>query len=658
MIENNDNLCFICYDSMENNNFIQFEKCNHRVCSACSIEVMFQRIPTCPFDKEKIEVIHDFTTEQKAFNSIDEYKKWIWTSHKESLQEEFENYSIIYLTKAIRSFNIIMLTQRGMQNILQKASQNTSNFTKKELKHFRNLFNEFKNRLKAEGEIEEDLHVMDIVSECFIYNPSDKIKTVEILWKSDCSDKTIPINLNIANNFLKTLEQDILSFIVTIEFDDLIKHEDQKQLVNKLKNINELDIKYGNHIKKRIASFVLSNIRKNQDTFKLIHPNIDEYDTSLCLVCSEKIIPVSFAKFKNCDHKICLSCIKECVIMHGSCPYHSDIFQDLEIIQNIDVISNENELSSIYLRNNFDLIFTDILNNNIDNIILPINEIVNIKNVIKDLIDTLTGFFKENENTEKINNDNNNENNENLNNKNETCENVFELVKTLLTRSNLKGIQFNYARLDEDGIFSKTILHPLIQKYKGTSDGNSMITKMKMKTKLENEYFLKFSTFYREFTFLTEIYSNESIENWEGLEYIENFLESYIEFCKIFNLDSMEKEFPHISRLYTALGPLKCTFPLELENVAYCLKEINGIWPDEVDNEDVDDNYGDENDDVNDDDDYDNEDGDNDDGDENDVAMDFDDEDDYDGNYSDFDVFSDYEDYEMDEESDSNSQCN
>ena len=51
----------------------------------------------------------------------------------------------------------------------------------------------------------------------------------------------------------------ILSFIV-IEFDDLINLGDKKQLVNKLLKMNKIDIKYRNRIKKRIASFALSNI--------------------------------------------------------------------------------------------------------------------------------------------------------------------------------------------------------------------------------------------------------------------------------------------------------------------------------------------------------------------------------------------------------------
>ena len=256
MIENSDNLCSICYDSMGNNNFTKFEKCFHRVCPTCAIEVIFQGIPKCPFDKEEIEVIHDFTTVQKTFNSIDEYKNWIWINRKESLQEEFENYSIAYLTKTIKSLNIIMLIESKINTILRSISQNTSNFTEEDIDYFKNIFNEFKNHLKVDGEMQQS-NIMEMVSEYFIYNPNDKIKTIETLWKSDCNDKTIPINLNIKNNFLKTLEENILSFIVTINFDDLINYEDKRSLVNKLKELNKLDIKYGNHINPLLHDFFL-----------------------------------------------------------------------------------------------------------------------------------------------------------------------------------------------------------------------------------------------------------------------------------------------------------------------------------------------------------------------------------------------------------------
>ena len=575
MIEINNNLCAICLDSMENNNFTQLRKCNHRICPSCAIEVTFQRIPKCSFDRKKIISIQDFTTKQKTFNSIDKYRKFIWINHKESLQEEFENYTSIYLTKAIQGFNVIMLTQNEIYKVLQRVSQNTSNFIEENLNRFKTLFNEFKNYFKGDGERPQDLSVTGMVKEYFDYDPSDKINTIEKLWESDCRDKTVPINLNSVNHFLKTLEEDMSSFIVSMEFDNLINNKDQRGLPNKVKNIIELDIKYGNHIKKRMASFALSNIRKNQDIFKLIHPNMNECDTNYCLVCSEQIVPVSFAKFNGCDHKICLSCIKECVIMHGSCPYHSDNFQDLEIIQNSDLISNEIEFAATYLKNNFDFIFTDLFNKQMENIILAINEIVNIKDIIKDFIDNLTRFFKENGNKGS------------LKNKDKICQNIFKLVKTFLINSNFKTFEIDYERLDKDGVFSKTILYPLIEKYRGTPDGEVMLTKMKMKMKVEKDYVMKCCTFYEDLLYLTEIHSDEMSEAWEGLIYIKNVLVSYAQFCEIFDLDSMEKEFPSISCLYRSLEPLKCTLPLELKNVAYCFKAIDRILPGDFHKEDV-----------------------------------------------------------------------
>jgi len=66
-------------------------------------------------------------------------------------------------------------------------------------------------------------------------------------------------------------------------------------------------------------------------------------------------------------------------VMYGSCSYHSE-FSRFKISY---IMSYKNELSSIYLKNKFDLIFIGLLNKQIANIILAINEIVNIKNIIK-----------------------------------------------------------------------------------------------------------------------------------------------------------------------------------------------------------------------------------------------------------------------------------
>ena len=98
------------------------------------------------------------------------------------------------------------------------------------------------------------------------------------------------------------------------------KNNHLKNIVTNIEGIMKHYIK----VIKCLIVLIISYIRYNKDIYQNLQPDIDGSDTNVCLICSVTINNISYAKFCECDHKICSDCVNQMTITSGSCPFHSN----------------------------------------------------------------------------------------------------------------------------------------------------------------------------------------------------------------------------------------------------------------------------------------------------------------------------------------------
>ena len=348
MIEifNMDNMndCVICYNLLDTENRITFP-CNHTCCRQCTDSMILNnRLVVCPLDRSSIETIFD-KTETKT---VDQYKYDLWNNDKISVQIHFENFwsnSILCMIDVIKEIcdTLISYEEKPLS-----ISKNDHLFTKSLEKRIKDSF--------SDGADNQLLLFKDVISK-------SKAKQIQ------------PIEFNVLycdfNRWLHTLIVELETHINNF-----------KAMNGKSNTIFREILKHKMQYNMALAVSYLSN---NGHIYQLVRFDVKEIDVNKCLICGTSINKEKFATFSKCQHKICLDCIETFIIMHGSCPFESNGFENLQISDNLQSIPS-------YLTDNYKEIGSKLFNKYMHSCIPFINRIIEISAPNPNLFQRLLQF--------------------------------------------------------------------------------------------------------------------------------------------------------------------------------------------------------------------------------------------------------------------------
>lgn len=568
MMETDDNYCPVCYESILNDNFTEFLKCNHRICSTCAMEFLFEKNTLrCPFDNMDGEIVCKSSNEVKTLKSIEEYRTHIWTDNKESLIEELESHIDLYFAKVIEEFQKMTSNLYETDNLFEKMIK-CAEISADDMQHCKQLFNE-----------ESDILWREIaMCRKYSYNATRKIDIIENMWEKD-KINTMQIDMGVIKNIGRYLVKEISTYVTFYEFKFLDENEDQNCYLHTIKKINNCDLKRADFSKRKLAAFVLSHYRKSTNFFNTLHPGLSGLETSKCLICLNETSHTSFGKFPECDHKICLSCLKEYLIVRGSCPFHSSNITDLNVIENSYAMIIQRKPALEYLEDNLLEISENAFKYQLANKMnLRLHILLNImehKNDIIEFINILHTFLIEN----KIK--------DNDDNKLEVMENLWKILITFFSTlpsigSTTKSTvilrefynSFTKKKFDSYNCLNDPMLCSVIKK-----NAEILSTKFEYSEDLSTKFTDTCMHFCQRFNHLQFIFTEFSPEYCNHLIEIEQFLVFYKELCDILNfiyIDNNKALFTE-SCLATILKSVTLNQLLERERIVFCLEKIK-LW--------------------------------------------------------------------------------
>ena len=289
--------CPICCEELNNENRSCILACNHQFCFQCLWQVINEN-KGCPLDRNKIKQVG------------------YWDSNNQLVKascEEFKIHILIYLQKI---------------QLEEDFSNNLSIFTKKLIKISSNDDNN-----------KEKYNINDRDGDCRDINNTKRLFL-----------KFHFISFNELQMIVRGNERKRLVAINIITHDQFIRYL-QCKMTACMKNFSKFEkedtLKIIQQIRLNLVSGVVSHVTDNTQLYKSININYDGSNSSICLLCLKQINEMKYAKFIDCEHKICCECIDNGLIIHGSCPFHPNEIKRLTLHRNEKPNQMEKETESI-----------------------------------------------------------------------------------------------------------------------------------------------------------------------------------------------------------------------------------------------------------------------------------------------------------------------
>ena len=239
----------------------------------------------------------------------------------------------------------------------------------------------------------------DARKKCFDDIMELKKKKKSVYFNFPKSRKTIKF---ILDNIYKIEETNILNILFLN--DDLIilfkpasyyrfpciSSEENNNLLKKIISNTESIIKHCKEVIKYVTSFFISNIPNNKDFYQNLQPEIDGSETNVCLICSEIVNNLCYARFAECDHKICSDCVNKMIITNGSCPFHSNEIKNLVVCIPTQSINDQSFSIKQYMESNYQMIITAVFNETVSAIV----QISETTMPLKEYIESIIALFK------------------------------------------------------------------------------------------------------------------------------------------------------------------------------------------------------------------------------------------------------------------------
>ena len=331
--------CPICYELINNETSVIFQKCNHVFCRTCAINITFQYKVVCPKDRNKIKSVYDsflIASNNLSNNSrtIAQYQDDIIKYDQRSIEDIIRQY----WASSLRIFFELLIDKEKIlneiNNTLSKWIENKTEISEIEPDIFDAILSQFDDHTEENFPISEMFEIL-----CTYVDKSEE-------------KNSNPFFVQV--NKWKIMDKHLENIITSSDYD--LKyltnpHSLQHLLFDKMsiQSQNELiDVKKSQRL---LRSMIISFGSNDRNLFKDKQPNILESDTNKCLICLELIKRENYSQFSHCHHKLCCRCVEEFLIIDGDCPFHCS--PSLNIERNIDYSSNDN------INNEMTMIFVD-----------------------------------------------------------------------------------------------------------------------------------------------------------------------------------------------------------------------------------------------------------------------------------------------------------
>ena len=377
--ENMVNNCPICYELLNDLNIVTLDRCNHKFCSTCTNELLFQEQVSCPLDREEISnIIIKSKTGGNLTKSLYEYQCFL-VNDLQIMKNYMNNNWSICLSTFTKNFKILYLSLYKCKELLEYWLSRKSDVTIEEVAEFEiDILQsvELRNELIEESER--------------IYERSSLI--VEILNTMPKKNKT-PFHIELEDDNQRIISMSILtSHFWTDEVILMLYNQkiNQRKFIKEvLKNI-KVDLAAINAIFDQLTWFIIYKVPDNRDLYKLHKPDIEVDVNDKCLICTKFINRFHFAKFAECNHKICLQCTKRYNIISANCPFDDRKLCNLTICKVINSENQDIQCILQYFEINHETINLNKTRNLLKIVIKLIFEILNFKFHVSSLIEIIT----------------------------------------------------------------------------------------------------------------------------------------------------------------------------------------------------------------------------------------------------------------------------
>lgn len=106
-----------------------------------------------------------------------------------------------------------------------------------------------------------------------------------------------------------------------------------RQFLNEMLDDIYANMKSLGVIAKLLALFIISKVDDNQELYKLHQPQLNGTEEDKCVICTKSVNPYQYAKFADCNHKLCFTCISTYLPKQGKCPFDGRVSVEFVICQ-------------------------------------------------------------------------------------------------------------------------------------------------------------------------------------------------------------------------------------------------------------------------------------------------------------------------------------
>lgn len=331
-----DENCPICYEMLDEDGYVEFVSCSHKLCKLCFCELLDSGIISCPLDRIDItSIIYHNKTNEQRFDSHSEFFKYL-ANHDlvDSVEEDWICTFTSFNNEIKKSIEILT----DILNLHKTWLVNKSKIDDEQIKILESIISQF-NPIK----FGRNTHTLQGINK-YKYFSKYNIEIDNLFF------------LNLKNSELIHLEY----YISKISYHCLnVEGICQRNIVQYNVETIESNLKDLRDKQLFINYLLISFLRNNESIYQLNQPDVHKEDINKCLICLQTIDINDYSKFMNCDHKICLCCSDKFLITHGSCPFDGNQLEKL-----ILKINNENMIHRDHMKHYYEYLDDFILQYN------------------------------------------------------------------------------------------------------------------------------------------------------------------------------------------------------------------------------------------------------------------------------------------------------
>lgn len=335
--QDNSNRCPKCHKELKLDMIVFFNACHHGFCKVCARELLMQdQFPRvrCPIDKQHSDHVihynkHVFCSMQYLYvnETTHDYLKHDIENHPSYFTSDTENKlseSVILCNEAIHYFtDKLQMFKDTLENVNKiNLNSHLKNDSDKKLEIYNQI--EYLSR-----KLQDKIHSLKSIN-CVHYTKYDIL--MEFINDRDKNGKSLFDSNNVICIFMQQYLSTFTKFI-----SEHFRYFNEPDIFTKAFYTNSIqsvdkEIATMKDLSQFLTMISISYLKDSGYLYKMVQPKIDQVNCETCLICVKKIHGNHYGRFRKCEHKLCMACIKSLWIMEGHCPLDGDMTNQLEIV--------------------------------------------------------------------------------------------------------------------------------------------------------------------------------------------------------------------------------------------------------------------------------------------------------------------------------------